>query len=122
MAPPIINARSPVQFILERSGGAAIWANVSVWSGVGTPNEKRIDVITFNDNLDNIETISRNLPPGNYSCVFKVVITKDLNGTFQYQHLVGTRPVFKDDGVAGAGGSLPDGGGFRDEYVLAVQP
>lgn len=121
MPPPVIFARSPVQFILERGGGAAIWASVSVWSGAGTPDEKRVDIITFDDNLDDAETISRNLPPGNYACVFKLVVTKDLNGRFRYRHRVGSNAVFADQGVAGEGGDLPDGGGFRDEYVLAVQ-
>lgn len=122
MAQPVVFAKSPVQFILERGGGAAVWASISVWSGLGTANEKRVDIITLSDNLDDVETVSRNLPPGNYGCVFKVVITKDLNGRFSYQHRIGDKAVFEDAGVAGDGGTLPDGGGFRDEYILAVQP
>jgi hypothetical protein len=121
MPPPVVFASSPVQFILERRGGAAIWASVSVWSGVGTASEKRVDVIKLDDNLDEVATISRSLPPGNYACVFKVFVTKDLNGKFGYRHRIGSQPVFEDQGVAGEGGDLPDGGGFRDEYVLAVQ-
>lgn len=120
MAPTVVIASSPVQFILERAGGAAVWGSVSVWSGMGTQAEKRVDIITFNDNLDEVETISRTLPPGNYACVFKVVVTKDLNGKFRYKHRIGQRDVFADEGVAGAPANIADGGGFRDEYILSI--
>lgn len=124
MPPPVILARAPVTFTLERGGGSAIWGSVSVWSGVGTADERRVEHITFTDNLDNEEVVvspKSRLPPGNYSCVFKVVLTKDLNGTFRYRHLVDGTPVFQDDGVVDDPGKPTNGGGARDEYVLSIE-
>lgn len=117
MAKQIISAMSPIRFVLERRGGAAIWSRVTIWK-----DDKRFDVIEFDDNLDDVESISHNLPPGNYGCVFKLVVNKDLNGKFGYRHSVGDHEVFEDEGVVDTAGNIPDGGGFRDEYILAVQP
>ncbi len=121
MPVPVILSNSPVSFVFRRSGGAVIQARLSVWSGAGTPNPKRVLVLHFEDALDDVETFNRTLPQGNYSCVFQVFIREDLNGTFDYEHIVANAPAGADHGDVNTGGTPGQGQVARFEYVLGVQ-
>lgn len=120
MPTPVITSGRPVQFAFSRSGGAVVWARVDVWSGVGTPAQKREAVLFFEDSLKDREILSRNLAAGTYSCVFKVFVREDLNGTFKYSHTVGDTPVFQDEGDVNTGPQQGEGMAAKDQFVLVV--
>jgi hypothetical protein len=121
MAPPIVIAKSPLQFVFNRSGGAVVHARLSIWSGVGQPEEKRVLVLFFEDSLDDHETFSRSLPLGLYSCVLHVFVREDLHGLYWYEHSVQDVRVATDSGNVNmepnAGGGLAN----KHEFVLSVE-
>lgn len=118
--PPVAIAASPVQFVFDRSGGAVIHARLSIWSGVDTPNEKRVLVLFFEDALDDHETFTRALPVGRYSCVLHAFIREDLRGDYVYEHRAGGRLMAADRGQVNVSPAPGDGRVSRHDYVLAV--
>jgi hypothetical protein len=120
MAPPVVLATAPVRFIFERSGGAVVHARLAVWSGVGTPEEKRVLVLFFEDSMDDQETFTRSLPQGIYSCVLHVFVREDLHGVYAYKHLVGDTPVADDSGDVNTGPTPGEGLANKHEYVLSI--
>jgi len=120
MAPPVVLATSPLQFVFKRGGGAIVHARLSVWSGVGTADEKRELVLFFEDSLDEVETFTRQLPDGGYTCVLQVFIREDLHGVYDYTHLVAGTPVAADSGDVNTGATPGEGRANRHEYVLSI--
>jgi hypothetical protein len=120
MPPPVVLASSPVQFVFKRKGGAVVHARLSVWSGAGTPSEKRVLVLFFEDSLDAVETFTRELDSGTYSCVLHVFVREDLHGKFDYLHSVGTEPVAADSGNVQTGNADGEGLVNRHDYVLSI--
>ena len=120
MPPPVVFADSPVQFVFQRRGGAVVHARLSVWSGVGTADEKRELVLFFEDSLDDTETFTRKLAANTYTCVLQVFIREDLHGQYEYTHRVGGKPVAADSGNVDTGAGPGEGRANRHEYVLAV--
>lgn len=120
MPPPVVLTSSPIQFVFKRSGGAVIHARLSVWSDVGTPNEKRVLVLFFEDALDGLETFSRELPPANYSCVLSVFVREDLRGDYDYVHSSGGQDVAADSGDVNVNSKPGEGLANRHEYFLSV--
>lgn len=122
MSPLVIRTRNKtIPFTLNRDGASIIHARLSVWSQVGTPTQKRVHILFFEDALDGRETFRRDLDPGNYFCVLQVFIREDLNGTFEYLHLAAEQPVHAvTRGDVNTGGAEGEGALFRHEYILAV--
>jgi hypothetical protein len=118
--PPVAIGSSPVQFVFDRSGGAVIHARLSIWSGVDTPDEKRVLVLFFEDALDDHETFTRALPAGNYSCVMHVFIREDLRGDYVYEHRAGGKLMGADKGDVNVSAAPAEGQVTRHDYVLAV--
>lgn len=118
--PPVALASSPVQFVFRRSGAAVIHARLSVWSGVGTPDERREFVLFFEDALDDLETFTRALPTGNYSCVMHVFIREDLRGDYEYAHRTGGQLMAGDAGDVNTAPAPAQGQVNRHDYVLSV--
>ncbi len=118
--PPVVLATSPVQFVFKRGGGAVVHGRLSVWSGVGTADEKRVLVLFFEDSLDDLETFTRQINLGIYTCVLQVFVRDDLNGRYDYEQQTSGQTVAIDNGNLGAGGQ---GQGLmaRHEYVLSVE-
>ncbi len=91
----IIQATNPIHFRLHRAGGAIIFANASLWTGVGTPAARRVDVIAFNNVLQPSESQSaKDLGPGTFTCVMQFMVRKDLNGRYEFNVDLDDRPVF----------------------------
>lgn len=120
MPPPVVLTTSPVQFVFQRRGGAVVHARLSVWSGVGTPGEKRVLVLFFEDSMDDRESFTRALPLGIYSCVLHVFVREDLHGVYGYEHLVAGTPVAVDSGDVNTGPTPGEGLANKHEYVLSV--
>jgi hypothetical protein len=116
-----VNSTSPVKFTLQRKGGAIIHGRLDIWSGVGTPQQRREEVLFFEDSLDLDETFSRKLSPGVYGCIFKVFVVEDLNGTFDWVHLIHEQPMLAAQGDVNTVAATGESQRFRDEYVLRVQ-
>jgi hypothetical protein len=121
MPPPKVVTTSPTaQYVFERQGGAIVQARLSIWSDPGLASQKRVEVLFFEDSLDDIETFTRTLPKGVYTCVLLVFIREDLNGAYAYKHRVGGKLVA--DGQGDVNDSLQPGEGsaFRHEYGLVL--
>lgn len=116
--PPVVLATSPVQFVFKRGGGAVVHARLSVWTGVDTPDEKRVLVLFFEDSLDDLETFTRQLDLGIYTCVLQVFVRDDLNGRYDYEQRTSNQLVALDEGNVGVGGQ---GLLARHDYVLSVE-
>ena len=67
LPPPVVHTDPTAQFVFERRGGAIIHARLSIWDDPGGPNQKRVDVLFFEDSLDAKETFTRTLPAGIYT-------------------------------------------------------
>jgi hypothetical protein len=91
------SATSPVHFHFKRSGGAIVGARISVWSGVGGANPKRVAVVNFTHPTSAAEDESVVLDSGNYTCVLKVFVHKDLNGRYAFNVEVDSQRVFPAD-------------------------
>jgi hypothetical protein len=115
-----VDSASPVKFVFTRSGGAIMHARLDVWSGAGSDAAKRVLVLFFEDSLDQTESFTRELASGVYSCIFKVFVVEDLNGQYDWTHLVGDTPVVTAAGDVNTGPATGESQGFRDEYVLDV--
>ena len=120
MEPPVVLTSSPVQFVFRRSGGAVIHARLSIWSGVGTPREKRVLVLFFEDALDDLETFSRALPSGGYSAVLHVFVREDLHGLYDYEFAVAGQVVAKDNGDVNTGPQPGEGLANKHEFILSI--
>lgn len=101
---------SPVPFVLKRSGGAIIVADMSIWSGVGTADEKRVDLITFTNAVQAEERVDHELPQGDYSCVLRVIVREDLRGDFVYRFVVNGQQVAFLDGDVNTDPQVPGQG------------
>jgi hypothetical protein len=117
--PTIDSGRKP-SFTLTRKGGSVIHGRLDIWSGVGSPDEQREKVLFFEDSLDPSETFTRELTPGVYGCILKVFVVEDLNGTFDWTHLVDSQPVFTAKGNVDATSATGESQRFRSEFVLRV--
>jgi len=120
MPPPVVLATSPARFTFKRSGGAVVHARLSVWSGVGTPEERRALVLFFEDSMDDQETFTRSLPQGIYSCVLHVFVREDLHGVYAYEHLVDDTSVAADAGNVNTGPTPGEALANKHEYVLSI--
>jgi len=120
MAPPVVLASSPVRLMFRRSGGAVVHARLSVWSGVGTPDEARVLVLFFEDSMDELETFTRALPHGIYTCVLQVFVREDLHGRYAYEHVVADNPVAASAGDVNTGPTPGEGLMNKHEYVLSI--
>lgn len=120
MPPPVVLTTSPARFIFKRSGGAVVHARLAVWSGVGTPDEKRVLILFFEDSMDDQETFTRSLPKGTYSCVLHVFVREDLHGVYAYEHLVGATSVAADAGNVNTGPAPGEALANKHEYVLSI--
>jgi hypothetical protein len=56
-----------------------------------------VAVVNFEHPLDNAEDQSVVLAAGNYTCVMKIFIRKDLNGRYRFNLAVDDQPVFDED-------------------------
>lgn len=90
----VFNVTSPVHFHFVRGGGAIVAARLSIWSGVGGPSPKRVDVINFDHPTHQEEDASPVLPSGLYTCVLKVFVRKELNGLYTASLFVDDQDVF----------------------------
>ena len=121
MSPPVVLATTaPVRFVFERSGGAVVHARLAVWSGVGTPEEKRVLVLFFEDSMDDRETFTRSLPQGIYSCVLHVFVREDLHGVYAYKYFVEDTLVADEAGDVNTGPTPGEGLANKHEYVLSI--
>ena len=120
LPPPVVHTDPTAQFVFERRGGAIIHARLSIWDDPGGPNQKRVDVLFFEDSLDAKETFTRTLPAGIYDCVLLVFIREDHNGTYDYLHLAAGDEVGRDGGDVNTSGAPGEGRANRHEYVLVV--
>lgn len=118
---PTIDSGSPATFTLTRKGGAIIHGRLDIWSDVGGASEQREHVLFFEDSLDLHESFTRKLKAGLYGCVLKVFVVEDLNGTFDWTHLVDAQPVFTAKGDVNASAATGESQRFRSEFVLRVQ-
>jgi hypothetical protein len=101
---------SPVPFVLKRAGGAIIVADMSIWAGVGTPQEKRVDILTFTQAVLAEEKIDHPLPPGVYQCVLRVIVREDLRGDYEFRMLVNGDQVAFDKGDVDTDPNVPSQG------------
>jgi hypothetical protein len=118
---PSVSVSGPARFSLTRSGGAIIHGRLDIWADIGKPAQKRVDVLFFEDSLDDIETFSRSLPKGVYGCVMKVFVVEDLNGTFEWTHSVGDQSMLTAKGDVNQSTATDESQKFRDEYLLIVR-
>ena len=116
--PRIVRTGPTAQYVFERGGGAIVHARLSIWSGAGTPDEKRAEVLLFEDSLDSSETFTRTLPTGAYVCVLLVFVREDLNGTFNYRHVVAGKSMAKGEGDVNLSAADGEGKAARHEYGL----
>jgi hypothetical protein len=117
---PTITAPSTTQYVFERHGGAIIHARLSIWEDPGLPTQKRVAVLFFEDSLDEVETFTRNLSPGVYSCVLLVFVREDLNGVYSYKHRIGGKLVAKGDGDVNQSAQSGEGLANRHEFGLVL--
>jgi hypothetical protein len=96
----VFQATNPIHLRLHRAGGAIIVANASLWTGVGTPAARRVDVIAFNEVLQLSESLSaKDLGAGTFTCVMQFMVRKDLNGRYELNVDVDGNPVFANSQV-----------------------
>jgi hypothetical protein len=115
-----ITAPSKAQYIFTRDGGAISHARLSIWEDPGLPTQKRVEVLFFEDSLDDIETFTRTLPPGVYSCVLLVFVREDLNGVFSYEHRIGNKLVAQESGDVNVSSQNGEGLVNRHEFGLVL--
>jgi hypothetical protein len=100
-----LQATNPIHFRLHRAGGAIVVANASLWTGVGTPQARRVDVLSFNEVLQPSESVSaKDLGSGTFTCVMQFMVRKDLNGRYELNVEVDSQPVFPDTQVGDVSG------------------
>lgn len=118
--PLVIRTSSPATFEFQRTGGAVVHARLSIWTAVGTPNEKKAAVLFFEDSAGPIPAQTQALARGLYQCVLTVFIREDLNGVYTYQLLASTRVAAADSGDVNSSPSPDDGAINRHEFVLQI--
>jgi hypothetical protein len=117
---PTFTAPSKARYTFARHGGAITHARLSIWANPGASNQKRIEVLHFEDSLDDDESFTRALPPGVYSGVLLVFVREDLNGVFAYEHRIDGTLVAKESGDVNQSSQSGEGLVNRHEFGLVL--
>ena len=117
-----IPAKSPIDFVFQRQGGADIQGEVQVWikKDKYLPTDRPLQIIRFSNPLVAQEAQAVSLPPGAYVCVFLGLARESLNGVYLLRLAVEQQAVFTKNGDVNKTSKPGEFENFRADFEMVV--
>lgn len=110
------------EFVMSfrRQGGSIITARVDVWRAEGD-QWKHVAELPFDRSVVDVERQSRQLPAGEYTCVFQCFVEESLNGRYDFELSVNDAATYADNGDVNTTAAKNDSKVYKDQFILEVQ-